>query len=167
MTGIKGEDRCEGPYKLARERPCTNLSDGKEEGRARRTSFRDPAAGQIQQPSPNLPLPAACTAAPATHPAPALRRRAAPQARQSLSSRVHVTAGPRDPRRRDLFRSLVPGTSRSLLASASARFLIPLLSSPSAVPALVPGRCRSPALPALVCLLHGHQIKFLYSNAFF
>lgn len=63
---------------------------------------------------------------------------------------MHVTAGPRDPRRRDLFRSLVSGTSRSLLASAFACFLIPLRSSPLVVPALVPG--RSPRLPAGRCL---------------
>lgn len=148
----------------AREKQYTNLSAGRHEGCAKRASLRDPAASKVR---PQVPLPAVSSAARAALPAPALRRRTELRAPQSVSRPLHVTAGPRDQRRRDLFRSPVPGTSRSLLASASARFLIPLLSSPSAVPALVPGRSPRPRARRCLSLVRAPNKVFSFKSIFF
>ena len=153
---------------ISRVRQCTNLAAGREERRAKGASFRRQGAEKRQNCGGSLAFPKA------THlqlkgltQRPAPRRRTEFWAQRCACRRVHVTARLRNPRRRDLFRSQVSGTSRFLLASAfRPPSLFRLSCSPSLSPPSSPEDIRG-VEPVLVCLSHGHQIKFLYSKALY
>lgn len=89
-----------------------------------------------------------------------------PAGPREASGAGHVTAGARDSRRRDLFRSLGPGTPGPCLLPPSARFLIPLHSLPSAVVAFVPGRSRRPRASHCLPLARAPN-KVFHSKALF
>lgn len=78
-----------------------------------------------------------------------------------------MTARPRDPRRRDLFRAPGAGPPGRCLLPPSSRFLIPLLSSPAAVPAFVPGRSPRPRADRCLSLLRVPNKVSSFKSTFF
>ena len=164
--GEQRADRCARPYKLPEQGSA--LTSPREEKTDAPNAQAPTALPQARDKSPGgspaLPQPVPTqTQRPAQ--SPTLRRRTGLLAQRSVSRPVHVTVGPRDPCCRDLIRSLVPATSRSLVASAFR----PLPYSASLValscPRLRPRKISGSS--AIVCLFYGHQIKFLHSKAFF
>lgn len=157
---------CAGPYKLGEQGSAlTSRPDETRDARARASVAQPQTRGRA----------AAAARAPAAGPnpdrrtseRPALRRRTGLQAPAERVASFHVTAGPRDSCRRDPSRSLVP---EDVPVPACFRLppasWIPLLSSPSAVPAFVPGRYLRVLEPAIVCLLQAPN-KVSSSGVFF